>query len=110
MTVTLYTSLSSLSFGLSIPIFHFPHCSGLCGDFLLQFTKEADFSRMLEIEEEYVRRVCNDIIAFKPDLVFTEKGVSGESFFSTYSSIFPLFLSSFSSYTLYTHPCYTHLF
>lgn len=32
---------------------------------------------MLEIEEEYVRRVCQDIIMFKPDLVFTEKGVSG---------------------------------
>lgn len=42
----------------------------------VEFTKESDFSRMLEIEEEFIRRVCNDIIAFKPDLVFTEKGVS----------------------------------
>ena len=31
---------------------------------------------MLQIEEEYVQRICADIIAFKPDLVFTEKGIS----------------------------------
>lgn len=35
-----------------------------------------DFTRMLQIEEEHVARVCADIIAVKPDLVFTEKGVS----------------------------------
>lgn len=32
---------------------------------------------MLQIEEEYVQRLCEDIIRFKPDVVFTEKGVSG---------------------------------
>ncbi|XP_036673748.3 T-complex protein 1 subunit gamma [Drosophila suzukii] len=37
---------------------------------------EQDFTRMLQIEEEYVQRICADIIAVKPDLVFTEKGVS----------------------------------
>ncbi|XP_023172094.1 T-complex protein 1 subunit gamma [Drosophila hydei] len=37
---------------------------------------EQDFTRMLQIEEEFVQRVCADIIAVKPDLVFTEKGVS----------------------------------
>lgn len=31
---------------------------------------------MLELEEEFVRRQCDDIIALKPDVVFTEKGVS----------------------------------
>lgn len=31
---------------------------------------------MLEIEEEFVKRQCDDIIALKPDVVFTEKGVS----------------------------------
>jgi len=31
---------------------------------------------MLQIEEEHVARICADIIALKPDLVFTEKGVS----------------------------------
>jgi len=36
---------------------------------------EQDFTRMLQIEEEYVQRICADIIAVKPDLVFTEKGV-----------------------------------
>lgn len=42
----------------------------------IEFSKDADFSRMLAIEEEYVKRLCDDIIRFKPDLVFTEKGVS----------------------------------
>lgn len=37
---------------------------------------EQDFTRMLQIEEEFVQRICADIIAVKPDLVFTEKGVS----------------------------------
>ncbi|XP_004519608.1 T-complex protein 1 subunit gamma [Ceratitis capitata] len=37
---------------------------------------EQDFTRMLQIEEEFVQRICSDIIAVKPDIVFTEKGVS----------------------------------
>ncbi|TMW52091.1 hypothetical protein DOY81_002871 [Sarcophaga bullata] len=37
---------------------------------------EQDFTRMLQIEEEFVQRICADIIAVKPDIVFTEKGVS----------------------------------
>jgi len=37
---------------------------------------ETDFTRMLQIEEEYIQRICSDIIALKPDVVFTEKGVS----------------------------------
>lgn len=28
------------------------------------------------MEEEYIEQICNEIIAFKPDLVITEKGVS----------------------------------
>jgi len=28
------------------------------------------------MEEEYIQHVCNEVIAFKPDLVITEKGVS----------------------------------
>lgn len=31
---------------------------------------------MLELEEEHVRKQCEEIIALKPDVVFTEKGVS----------------------------------
>lgn len=37
---------------------------------------EQDFTRMLQLEEEYVAQMCADIIAVKPDLIFTEKGVS----------------------------------
>lgn len=37
---------------------------------------EQDFTKLLQIEEEYVAKMCADIIAVKPDLVFTEKGVS----------------------------------
>ncbi len=37
-----------------------------------------DFTRLLQIEEEQVQKMCEDIITLKPDLVFTEKGVSGE--------------------------------
>ena len=36
------------------------------------------FSRILQLEEEYIQKVCSDVIALKPDVVFTEKGVSGE--------------------------------
>jgi T-complex protein 1 subunit gamma len=39
-------------------------------------TKEGDFSRLLQIEEEYIENLCADIIALKPDVVVTEKGVS----------------------------------
>jgi len=42
----------------------------------VELMKEEDFSKMLEQEEEYVQKVCEDIIRLKPDLVFTEKGVS----------------------------------
>ena len=45
----------------------------------LEITGETDFARLLQLEENYVQRMCADIIALKPDLVFTEKGVSGLS-------------------------------
>ncbi len=32
---------------------------------------------MLKLEEDYIQKQCSDIIALKPDLVLTEKGVSG---------------------------------
>lgn len=28
------------------------------------------------MEEEYIKKICNEVIAVKPDLVITEKGVS----------------------------------
>jgi T-complex protein 1 subunit gamma len=42
----------------------------------IEVTKEEDFTRLLELEEEYIKEQCGHIIAAKPDLVFTEKGVS----------------------------------
>lgn len=38
--------------------------------------KEEDFTRILELEEEYVHKICEDIIKMKPDVIFTEKGIS----------------------------------
>ncbi|ORX35817.1 GroEL equatorial domain-like protein [Piromyces finnis] len=41
-----------------------------------EVTDEKHWARLLEIEEEQVKQLCDSIIALKPDLVFTEKGVS----------------------------------
>jgi T-complex protein 1 subunit gamma len=43
----------------------------------IEVSKEGDWSRFLEIEEEQIKDMCEHIIRMKPDLVFTEKGVSG---------------------------------
>lgn len=42
----------------------------------VELTAETDFSKMLQLEEEHVKAQCADLIALKPDLVITEKGVS----------------------------------
>lgn len=42
----------------------------------IEMMKEDDFSKLLELEEDYIRKVCADIVQHKPDLVVTEKGVS----------------------------------
>jgi len=42
----------------------------------IEIMKEDDFSKILEQEEMYIKKTCDDIIAFKPDLIITEKGVS----------------------------------
>jgi len=42
----------------------------------IEITKEEDWNRILEIEEEQIKTMCERLISFKPDLVFTEKGVS----------------------------------
>jgi len=44
----------------------------------IEISKEEDWNRVLQIEEEQIKAMCEKIIEFKPDLVFTEKGVSGE--------------------------------
>lgn len=43
----------------------------------IEISKEEDFARILQMEEEYIQQICEDIIRLKPDLVFTEKGISG---------------------------------
>ncbi|KAN0064947.1 T-complex protein 1 subunit gamma [Thecaphora frezii] len=42
----------------------------------IEITREEDWSRILEIEEQQIKLLCDKIMEFKPDLVFTEKGVS----------------------------------
>lgn len=45
----------------------------------IEISKEEDWNRILQIEEEQIKAMCDAIIELKPDLVITEKGVSGES-------------------------------
>merc|ERR1719211_727415 len=42
----------------------------------IEMLQEEDFAKILEQEEAYIKKICDEIIAFKPDLVITEKGVS----------------------------------
>lgn len=42
----------------------------------LELVKEEDFETILKQEEEYIARICGQILEHKPDLIFTEKGVS----------------------------------
>lgn len=42
----------------------------------IEISKEEDWNRILQIEEEQVKQLTDAIISLKPDLVITEKGVS----------------------------------
>merc|ERR1711993_149951 len=42
----------------------------------IEIMKEDDFAKILQQEEAYIKKICDDILKFKPDLVITEKGVS----------------------------------
>lgn len=42
----------------------------------VEVTKEEDWEKLLQQEEEKVKQMCDEIIAVKPNVVFTEKGVS----------------------------------
>merc|ERR1712066_510699 len=42
----------------------------------VEVTKESDWEKLLQQEEEEVKKICDDIIKVKPDLVIAEKGVS----------------------------------
>jgi T-complex protein 1 subunit gamma len=43
----------------------------------MEFSNEGDWERAQNIEEEQVKAIVNKIMEFKPDLIITEKGVSG---------------------------------
>ncbi|XP_053978042.1 T-complex protein 1 subunit gamma [Hylaeus anthracinus] len=42
----------------------------------IEIMRDTDFTRILELEEEHVKKICEEIISVKPDVVITEKGVS----------------------------------
>jgi T-complex protein 1 subunit gamma len=42
----------------------------------VEVSEESHWARLLEIEEEQVKELCDNIMQMKPDLVITEKGVS----------------------------------
>ncbi|EMP31311.1 T-complex protein 1 subunit gamma, partial [Chelonia mydas] len=42
----------------------------------IEITREEDFARILQMEEEYIQQICEDLIRVKPDLIITEKGIS----------------------------------
>lgn len=42
----------------------------------VELSKEEDWAALLKAEEEHIKKMCDDIIKFKPDLVVTEKGLS----------------------------------
>lgn len=41
-----------------------------------EITDEQDWNKLLKQEEDYIKNLCSNIIAFKPDVVITEKGLS----------------------------------
>jgi T-complex protein 1 subunit gamma len=42
----------------------------------IEISKEEDFAKILQLEEESIKKMCDAIVRVKPDIVFTEKGVS----------------------------------
>lgn len=42
----------------------------------VEVTNATDFGKLLDMEEQYVKKMCEEIIRVKPDLVITEKGIS----------------------------------
>lgn len=42
----------------------------------IEMMNEADFTQILEMEEAYIKKICQDILEHQPTLVITEKGVS----------------------------------
>jgi len=42
----------------------------------VELTKESDWEALMKQEEDAIRKMCDDILAVKPDIVITEKGVA----------------------------------
>lgn len=42
----------------------------------VEISAEADWKRLLEVEEEHISELCATLLKFKPDVVITEKGAS----------------------------------
>lgn len=42
----------------------------------IEITREEDFNRILQMEEEFIQQMCEHLIRIKPDLIITEKGIS----------------------------------
>jgi T-complex protein 1 subunit gamma len=42
----------------------------------VELTNDQDWNTLLRLEEEYIENLCAQIVAMKPDIVITEKGVS----------------------------------
>lgn len=42
----------------------------------IEITKEEDWNTILQMEEEYIQKMCAEIVAYNPDIVITEKGLS----------------------------------
>lgn len=42
----------------------------------VELSREEDWAALLKQEEEYIERICGEIVAHKPDVVITEKGLS----------------------------------
>eukprot|EP00474_Spongospora_subterranea_P008604 CRZ09062.1 hypothetical protein [Spongospora subterranea] len=42
----------------------------------IEISREEDWNAILKLEEEYIEKICNSILAVKPDIVITEKGIS----------------------------------
>jgi len=55
----------------------------------MEFFKKEDFTAALKMEEEEVKRMCDEILKVKPDVVVTEKGVSdaAQHFLMKYGNI-----------------------
>lgn len=45
----------------------------------IEFSKEGQYEDILRQEEEQIKKLAEKLISFKPDLIFTEKGISGPS-------------------------------